>query len=151
MAAVLLATLGGGVAIILAAAGVLPVDDRDFGAPRWIVATMGGVVVAMGVYVLLLPWAATEARRGLLGGAFALAFFTAASIFLTWAVLSGADGRGGLSVAGLPIPLPPRWERALGRAFVALCAVLMDTITVVAWWAMGRHLWRALAPGRLAR
>jgi hypothetical protein len=148
--AFLLLTVGTGVTMILAAAGVVPVDDRDFGAPRWIVAAIGLVFVSMGLYVLLLPWAATEARRGLLGGAFALVFFTAASIFLTWAVLSGAEGRGGLRVAGLPIPLPPRWEHWLGRAFVAFCAVLMDTLTVIAWWAMGRHLWRSLARGRLA-
>ncbi|HEV8584943.1 MAG TPA: hypothetical protein VGT02_08225 [Methylomirabilota bacterium] len=150
-AAFLLLSVGTGVAIVLAAVGILPVDERDFGAPRWIVAGAGCVFIAMGACVLLVPWAATETWRGLLGGAFTLVFVTAGAIFLTWAALSGAEGRSTLSVAGLPIPLPERVSAALDRTFVVFCAALMDTITVVAWWAMARYLWRAAGRGAGAR
>ena len=140
-AAFLLMTLGTGVAMILAATGVIPSDDRDFGAPRWIVVVLGAVLVAMGLYPVLAS-RATGAQRGLLGGAFALVFLTAASVFLTWAALTGAAGRSALRVGGAPVPLPEPVQSMLGRVFVVFCAALMDTITVVGWWAMGRHLWR---------
>jgi len=53
-----LLSIGVGTAVFLAALDVIPTDDRDFGAPRWIVAAVGLVFVAMGVY----PLAAS--RRG---------------------------------------------------------------------------------------
>ncbi len=65
-AAFLLSTLGGGTTMILAAVGVIPADDAEFGAPRWIVVVMGAVFVAMGLYVVLASYA-TEAQHGLLG------------------------------------------------------------------------------------
>ena len=142
--AFLLLTLGTGVAMILAATGVIPSDDHGFGAPRWIVVVLGAVFVAMGLYPVLASWA-TGAQRGLLGGAFALLFFTAASVFLTWAALTGAEGRSALRVGGALVPLPEPMQSLLGRAFVVFCAALMDTITVVGWWAMGRYLWRGRA------
>ena len=144
-AAFLILSLGVGALTILTAVGVIPADDADLGAPRWLATLVGAVFVAMGLYVGLAG-RTTEAQRGLLGGAFALLFFTTASVFLTWAVLTGAEAGGTLSVAGLPVPLPQSWERVVSRVFVAFCAVLMNTVTVISWWVMGRHAWRSLVP-----
>jgi hypothetical protein len=147
---IVLMAVGTGIWMILAATNIIPTDDRDFGAPRWIVAAIGVVFLAMGACFVLAS-RVTEAQRGLLGAAFALVFLTATSMFLTWAVLAGAEGRSDLRIGGVPVPLPSRWQHWLGQGLVASCAVLMDTLTVIAWWLMGRHVWRGLGRDPAAR
>jgi len=131
---------GVGTVIVLAAGDVIRQPDSAFGAPRWMVALFGFTFVLAGLCMLAsaLP---TPRTRGLLGGAAALTFLTAAAIFLTWQALGGgAGGASSVAIGPIAFTLPAPVARIVDRILVWLFALLVDVLAAVAWIAVLRAL-----------
>jgi len=67
---------GTGLLIVLVAAGVIPADERSFGAPRWVVGAAG---VAFGLLALPFNWIAFGPGERRFSGGMALPFFWVSS------------------------------------------------------------------------
>ena len=74
---------GTGLLIVLVAAGVIPADERSFGAPRWVVGAagvallLGGSIV--GLVALIFNWIAFGPGERRFSGGMALPFFWVSS------------------------------------------------------------------------
>jgi hypothetical protein len=132
-----------GLFLLCAAAGLVSVSDGLFNAPRWLVGAVGLLITGGGAYIVAMPGTTPE-QRAVWGGALALGFFTVMGASLTWVVLANVAGRGTLSVAGIPIPLPEAAGRWLNRLLVALFALLMDGLALFGWWRVLTGRWRPL-------
>jgi hypothetical protein len=135
---------GGAVAVVgtlvtLAAANVIPTADEGFGAPRWIVALVGLLFVAGGLYAMTTPWT-TGAQQLAIGTAIGLFFFTVMAIFFTWLTLTAARASGTLTVNGVTVPLPAIVERFMNGVLAGVFALIFDTIAVYSWWKTFRYL-----------
>ena len=136
-----LTAITGGV-LFLAAGDVLPVADKTFGAPRWLVSLFALGVFFGGFYLLALVLPTPRMRR-LLGGAAALAFLSTVAALMTWAALTG----GGPSRPPMParpgsLVLSPDIGRFVMQAFAWLFAIPLDAIALGAWFIALRWLVR---------
>lgn len=138
-----LAMLLGGLVLFSCAVDLIAVSDSTFKAPRWLVALVALLIAGAGAYMFTLP-VTTVAQRAVLGGALALGFFTIMGACLTWVLLAGQTGRGTLSVAGIPIPLPDVAERWFNRLLVGAFALVIDGAAVFGWWRVLTGRWRPL-------
>src|SRR4030095_7179414 len=82
-----LTAITGGV-LFLAAGDVLPVADKTFGAPRWLVSLFALSVFFAACSLVALPLPTPRMRR-VLGGAAALAFLSMAASLMTWLAITG--------------------------------------------------------------
>ena len=140
-----LTVIMGGV-LFLAAGDVIPLPDKTFGAPRWLVALFGLGFFFGGWYAvsLALP---TPRMRQVLGGATGLAFLTGGALLFTWLALTGGGSRRSpVSVRPGSLVLGPDVAGFIVRAFFWLFALPIDTIAVAAWFVALRWLLRRLAP-----
>jgi len=122
-----------GVLVTLAALNVIPTADEGFGAPRWIVALVGLLFVAGGLYAMTTPWT-TAAQQLALGTTIALGFLTIMAIFFTWLTLAAATGHGSLTINGVTVALPGAVERVMNGALAGVFALVFDTLAVYSWW-----------------
>ena len=139
-----LAMLLGGLVLFCAAVGLVSVSDSTFNAPRWLVALVGLLIAGAGGYLFALPSTTLE-QRAALGAVLALAFFTIMGVCFTWVVLANVAGRGVLSIAGTPIPLPEAAARWLNRLLVSAVALLLDGVALYGWWRLLTGRWRSFA------
>ena len=136
-----LTAVTGGV-LFLAAGDVLPVADKTFGAPRWLVSLFALGVFFGGFYLLALVLPTPRMRR-VLGGAAALAFLNMAAALMTWLALTG----GGPTRPPMParpgsLVLSPDIGRFVMQAFAWLFAIPLDAIALGAWFIALRWLVR---------
>ena len=143
-----LLTAAVGTVPVLSAAGVIPSDDADFGAPRWIVALIAFSFVAVGAMlaVLSLPsWTpaiapdAVWVRRtaAFFGVLLLVAFFGGVGAFLNWkAFVSGGGGTAEVTVGGIAIPLPPFLRNVAERLGVTIFALIFDAIALASVWEL---------------
>ena len=135
-----------GAVLFLAAGDVIPLPDRTFGAPRWLVALFALGFFFGGGYSVSLALPVAWMRRAL-GGASALAFLTAAALLFTWLAVTGAGPR----LAGAPVRpgslvLPAAVGDIVVRAFFWLFAIPLDALALVAWVIAVRWLVRRSPP-----
>jgi hypothetical protein len=133
----------GGLVLFLCAVDVIPAGDGMFNAPRWLVALVALLIAGAGAYMLAMPFT-TAAQKAVFGGALALGFFTVMGTCFTWVLLANATGRGTLSIAGIPIPMPEIAERWFNRLFVGAFALLIDGVAIFGWWRLLTGRWRSL-------
>jgi hypothetical protein len=128
-----------GVAII--AGAVLDPDDDNFGAPRWVVALLGGGFLFAGLAVAAggvvnwsrahLPEDSVLRRRApamlpLLGIVCFYCMVVAGLAILIPEILSpSGKGQGFVAVFGIPLPLPGWLQSMLDRAFLSVMALLL--------------------------
>ena len=137
-----LTALTGGL-LFLAAGDVVPVPDKTFGAPRWLVALFALGFFFGGAYLLasVLP---TPRMRRVLGGASALAFLSAVALLMTWMALTGGAPALERPIAARPgsIAFSPAVGHVVTSAFFWLFAIPLDALAVVAWFIALRWLLR---------
>jgi hypothetical protein len=135
-----------GAVLFLAAGDVIPLPDRTFGAPRWLVALFALGIFFGGGYAVSLALPVAWMRRAL-AGASALTFLTAAALLFTWLAVTG----GGPRLAGAPVRpgslvLPAAVGDIVVRAFFWLFAIPLDALALVAWVIAVRWLVRRSPP-----
>jgi len=142
---VLTAATGG--LLFLAAGDVVPVPDRTFGAPRWLVSVFALGFFFGGAYLVACLLPASRMRR-VLGGASALAFLSAVALLMTWMALTGGGPALDRPVAARPgsIAFSPAVGRVVTSAFFWLFAIPLDALALVAWFIALRWLVRRPAP-----
>ena len=129
-----------GLMVVLAAASVVPTDDKAFHAPRWVVSACGLFFVLAGVALAVTsaPGAPEGAgrttwRRLLLGGTIVGLM---AAVF-NWIAFGPGERRfgGGIALPFVAVGGPgSEWS---GRAIFGLAAVLFDLFLV---WFLARGL-----------
>ena len=135
-----------GAVLFLAAGDVIPLPDRMFGSPRWIVALFALGVFFGGGYGVSLALPVLWMRRAL-GGATALAFLTADAFLMTWlAVTGGGSRRAHPPARAGSVVLGPEVGEIVIRAFAWLFAIPLDVIALVAWVVAVRWLARRPPP-----
>jgi hypothetical protein len=131
-----------GAVLYLAAADILSVSDRTFGAPRWVVASFALGLFFAGFYALSLRLPTPVTSRGL-AAATALTFLTTGGVFMSWLALGGgARGRSTVSIGPLSLLL---LTRGIELVLFWVLALITDAIAVGAWI----YCLRALARRRL--
>jgi hypothetical protein len=140
-----LTAITGGV-LFLAAGDVLPVEDKTFGAPRWLVSLFALGVFFGGFYLLALVLPTPRMRR-VLGGAAVLAFLSTVAVLMTWlAITGGGPSRPPMPARPGALVLPPEIGRTVMRVFAGLFAVPLDAIALGAWFIALRWLVRRPPP-----
>ena len=139
-------TVIAGAALFLAAGDVLPVPDKTFGAPRWVVAVFALGFFFGGGYALSLALP-TPRMRQILGGAAGLALVTSGALLFTWLALTG----GGARRAPAPVRpgslvLGPDVGAFVAQAFFWLFAIPIDAIALIAWFIALRSVIRRPPP-----
>jgi hypothetical protein len=140
-----LTAITGGV-LFLAAGDVLPVADKTFGAPRWLVSLFALGVFFGGGYLVALALPTPRMRR-VLGGAAALAFLSMAASLMTWLAITG----GGPTLLPMPprpgsLVLSPDIGRFVMQVFAWLFAIPLDALALGAWFIALRWLVRRPPP-----
>jgi hypothetical protein len=140
-----LTAITGGV-LFLAAGDVLPVADKTFGAPRWLVSLFALGVFFGGGYLVALALPTPRMRR-VLGGAAALAFLSMAASLMTWLAITG----GGPTLPPMPprpgsLVLSPDIGRFVMQAFAWLFAIPLDALALGAWFIALRWFVRRPPP-----
>jgi len=140
-----LTAITGGV-LFLAAGDVLPVADKTFGAPRWLVSLFALGVFFGGFYLLALVLPTPRMRR-VLGGAAALVFLSTVAVLMTWLAITGGGPRRPPMPArpGLLV-LSPEIGRTVMQAFAWLFAIPLDAVALGAWFIALRWLVRRPPP-----
>jgi hypothetical protein len=128
-----------GAALFLAAGDVLPVPDKTFGAPRWLVAVFALSFFFGGCYVVALGLP-TPRMRQLLGGTAGLALVTGGALLMTWLALTGGGRRAPAPVRPDSLVLGPDVGGVIVRVFFWLFAIPLDAIAVIAWLVAFRRL-----------
>jgi hypothetical protein len=135
-----------GAVLFLAAGDVIPLPDKTFGAPRWLVAFFGLGFFFGGCYIVSLALPVMWMRR-VLGGAAGLAFLTGGALLFTWLAITGGGSRRP--------PAPPRpgslvfgpeVGEVVVRTFFWLFAIPLDVLALVAWFIAVRWLVRRPPP-----
>lgn len=142
-----------GLAIALAAAGVLEAGDETFVAPRWVAAVCGIAFLLAGVILFRLGLAGAD-REGVEEGrafgkagesreaekAFPVTRWLLAALVVsclaavsTWAAVSPGSGTLTLGAWGLVLRLSPEVETVLARVIATLAALLTLLAAVVVW------------------
>lgn len=135
-----------GAVLFLAAGDVIPLPDKTFGGPRWLVALFGLGFFFGGCYAVSLALPVWWMRR-VLGGAAGLAFLTAGALLFTWLAVTGGSSRRPLAPARPgSLVLPAEVGDVIVRAFFWLFAIPMDAIALVAWFVALRWLVRRPPP-----
>jgi hypothetical protein len=135
-----------GAVLFLAAGDVIPLPDRTFGGPRWLVA-----VFALGVFfggtwaiALALP---TPRMRQLLGSAAGLVLISFSALLMTWLAVTGGGGRRAPApVRPGSFVLGPDVGRVIVHAFFWLFAIPLDAIALIGWFIALRSLVRRRPP-----
>lgn len=135
-----------GAALFLATGDVIPLPDRTFGAPRWVVAVFALGFFFGGCYAVSLGLP-TPRMRQVLGGAAGLALISGGALLFTWLALTG----GGARRAPAPIRpgslvLGPDVGGVIVRVFFWLFAIPIDAIALIAWFIALRSLVRRPPP-----
>lgn len=119
---------------VLAALGIIPSDDAEFNAPRWLVAVLAGIFPVAGIFMLLTSIAGalgpksfvafllTKAARSFAGVAF-VAFFVALAVFCTWELFAPYPGKA-----------PPLLGRIVDRFGWAAGALVFDLLVAMMVW-----------------
>jgi hypothetical protein len=140
-----LTAITGGV-LFLAAGDVIPVPDKTFGGPRWLVSLFALGVFFGGCYFVALALPTPRMRR-VLGGAAALAFLNAVAILMTWlAVTGGGARRPPMPARPGSLVLSHDIGRIVTQGFAWLFAIPLDAIALGAWFIALRWLVRRPPP-----
>jgi hypothetical protein len=134
-----------GAVLFLAAGDVIPLPDRTFGAPRWLVALFALGFFFGGGYAVSLALPVAWMRRAL-GGAAALYFLTAGALLFTWLAVTGGPRRPLPPARPGSLVLGPEVGEIVVRAFFWLFAIPLDAIALVAWFIAVRWLVRRSSP-----
>jgi len=135
-----------GAVLFLAAGDVIPLPDRTFGGPRWMVALFALGLFFGGGYAVSLALPVSWMRRAL-GGATALAFLTAGALLMTWLAVTGGGSRHAHPPARPgSLVFGPEVGAVIVRAFAWLFAIPLDVIALVAWIVAVRWLVRRPPP-----
>jgi hypothetical protein len=142
-----------GVFVVLAAANVIPTDDENYNAPRWVAAAAGMAFVCAGVVVCLADgrFAVFQQRwwYGALGMAAGAGLFICFALPFNWVAFGPGEREfsGGISIPFVSIEFG-RANELLGRAFFGLAALLLDAGLLLglgsAAWEWLREQWRLL-------
>jgi len=139
-------TVIAGAALFLAAGDVLPVPDKTFGAPRWVVAVFALGFFFGGGYALSLALP-TPRMRQILGGAAGLALVTGGALLFTWLALTGGVARRAPApVRPGSLVLGPDVGAFVSQAFFWLFAIPIDAIALIAWFIALRSVIRRPPP-----
>jgi hypothetical protein len=135
-----------GAVLFLAAGDVIPLPDKTFGGPRWLVALFGLGFFFGGGYAVALALPAPWMRR-VLGGTAALSFLTAVALLMTWlAVTGGGSRRPPAPARPGSFVLSADVGDVVVRAFFWLFAIPLDALALVAWFVALRWLVRRPPP-----
>ena len=126
--------IGVGSIPVLAAMGIIPSDDEDFHAARWLVGTLAALFPAIGLWMLLSGIAAALGPKSFAG--FLLS--RAAHYFMSFAVLAFFAGLGYFFTTELFAPYPGTPPPLIGRIFdrfgYAVGALVVDLILLLTLW-----------------
>ncbi|HKQ67035.1 MAG TPA: hypothetical protein VJZ73_18615 [Methylomirabilota bacterium] len=130
-----------GAVLFLTAGDVIPLPDKTFGGPRWLVALLALGIFFGGFWAIAvgLP---TPRMRGLLGGAAGLAAISFAALMMTWLALTGGGRQAPARPPRGTLVLGPDVAGILVHAFFWLFAIPLDVIALVAWFFALRALLR---------
>lgn len=136
---------------IFMALNVIPADESDFGAPRWIVilvalsfTSVGCLLTSMWLHDLTIHRAPLIARilkgvQAISGAGVLLIFLTGGAVFLTYKTLAPCGAESELSIWGISLPLPSSLSTILDRAVTGFFALIMDAMAIAAWWGLIRY------------
>jgi hypothetical protein len=131
--------------------GLIPLLDwfellgRESGwkVPRWLAFIFALIFPAIGLFLffsgLKETWKAAERQLQWLGSLMLavtlICFLGGGAIFLTWqAIAPFGESRSGVSVGGIPIPLPGKVQSFIDRIFIGIAALILDAICIGAIW-----------------
>jgi hypothetical protein len=135
-----------GAALFLSAGDVIPLPDKTFGSPRWVVAVFALSLFFGGCYAvsLVLP---TPRMQQVLGGAAGLALVSSGALLFTWLALTGGGARHAPAlVRPGSLVVGPDVARFVVHAFFWLFAIPIDAIALMAWFIALRSLVRRPPP-----
>jgi len=128
---------------MLMAVGIIPTEESDWPAPRWVAVAAGSVFLLGGLYVLLQK-RIQQLEPGLrkqVTGLFPLLIVTGMAVIADWVAFgpgerafsaSGFNGIFGITMGG---------DELIGRIVFGVSGVFLSVITLIGWWKYLHRDW----------
>jgi hypothetical protein len=140
---------------VLAALNIVPTDNSEFGAPRWLVAVIGGAFPAVGFF-LIASGLRTSIRNPKISAFMTqmsagfllltvLCLIGGGAIFLTMQLFHPTGGGSHLSIGPVSFLIPRVIGRYVDKVLIGFFAIILDAILLAILYSLFLSLFRALA------
>lgn len=132
-----------GLVPVLTAVGVIPTDDSFWEAPRWVGGIAGGLFVAAGLYIAVLPSIdrlGPRLRKQLMG-LFPLVIVTGMAAISSWIAFGPGERAFQSGMANSIVGFTSGGGEIVGRAAFGIGALFLIVIAAVGWWKYLRGDW----------
>jgi len=128
---------------VLAALGIIPSDDEDFHAPRWLVGTLAAIFPAVGIWMLATGIGSALGPKSFAG----YLLSRGAHHFIGWALFAFFVALGYFLTMEVFAPYPGTPPSLIGRIFdrfgYAVGAIIVDLVVLLSLWHWIKQLFRA--------